>query len=175
METQTITTRDGVSLTFDVVGSGPPLILLHGMGYTRKNWHEVGWSERLAEHFKVIALDTRGEAGDSGKPTDPAAYTIDRMCADILEVANACMHNTLCCVVFLMVAISVAFWPQDRTESLNLSCWGLILALLLLGIFADGLRNLSNIGRRYLKHSATAPWISPLYLRRIGKIWRRKI
>lgn len=90
MRTDTIIATDGIPLTFDVVGEGPTLILLHGGGQTRQRWHETGYIERLATFFKVIALDIRGEVGASGKPTDPSFYTIDRMCADILEVADAC-------------------------------------------------------------------------------------
>src|SRR5262249_19037378 len=38
--------------------------------------------------FTVIAVDLRGH-GDSGKPTEPESYTIDRLQDDILCVADA--------------------------------------------------------------------------------------
>lgn len=89
-KTNSIVASDGVTLTFDVAGSGPALVLLHGMGHTRKAWHEQGYIERLANKYTVIAPDTRGEMGDSGKPTDTASYTIERMNADIIEIVDAC-------------------------------------------------------------------------------------
>ncbi|MEM8861436.1 MAG: alpha/beta hydrolase, partial [Chloroflexota bacterium] len=90
METRTIVASDNIALNFDLIGSGPPLILLHGGGQSRQDWHRVGYTQKLAKDFTVIALDIRGEIGDSGKPTDPCAYKIERMCQDVLEVADAC-------------------------------------------------------------------------------------
>ena len=39
--------------------------------------------------FTVITLDLRGH-GESGLPTEPADYTIDKMMQDVLAVADAC-------------------------------------------------------------------------------------
>ncbi len=92
METFLITASDNVPIAYDVTGNGPAIILLHGSGnnHSRKSWHQAGYVARLATRYKVIAIDIRGEMGDSGKPTDSAAYTIERMCQDVLEVADAC-------------------------------------------------------------------------------------
>ncbi|WP_405434244.1 alpha/beta fold hydrolase [Micromonospora sp. NBC_00617] len=46
-------------------GSGPPVLLLHGIPETHLMWHKV--APRLAEHFTVVATDLRGW-GDSGTP-----------------------------------------------------------------------------------------------------------
>ena len=80
---------DGVRIAYDVSGVGPPLVLLHGGGHTRQNWHKAGYVERLKSEFKVITLDIRGN-GESDKPTDPARYTTDKHCEDILAVVDAC-------------------------------------------------------------------------------------
>ena len=55
----------------------------------RQDWHEAGYVIRLRDNFTVIAVDLRGH-GESGLPTDPAAYTTDKMGQDILAVADAC-------------------------------------------------------------------------------------
>lgn len=89
MNTSYVTSPDGTRIAFDVAGEGPTIILLHGAGYTRQNWHEVGYVTRLKDKFKVIAMDIRGH-GESDKPADPAYYTTDKMCQDILAVADAC-------------------------------------------------------------------------------------
>ncbi len=82
------TSPDGTRIAYDLSGSGPALILLHGGWHTRQNWHEVGYVQRLQHTFTVIALDIRGN-GDSDQPTDPAAYTIAKHLQDILAVADA--------------------------------------------------------------------------------------
>lgn len=80
---------DSVRIAFDRRGTGPALVLIHGGGSNRQEWHEAGYVERLREHFTVITLDLRGH-GESGLPTEPADYTIDKMMQDVLAVADAC-------------------------------------------------------------------------------------
>jgi pimeloyl-ACP methyl ester carboxylesterase len=89
MNTLFVTSPDGTRIAYDVIGEGLPLVLLHGGGYTRQNWHDVGYVKRLKDDFKVIAIEIRGN-GESDKPTESACYTTDRMGQDILAVADAC-------------------------------------------------------------------------------------
>jgi pimeloyl-ACP methyl ester carboxylesterase len=63
-------------------------MLLHGGGQTRTAWNERGYVDRLSKKFTVITVDQRG-TGDSGKPTAPDAYALDRVLADYLAVADA--------------------------------------------------------------------------------------
>lgn len=84
-----VTLPDGIRIAYDVRGAGPPIVLLHGGGHTRWDWHDRGYVERLQRDFQVIAIDIRGN-GESGKPTDPADYTTDQHGQDILAVADAC-------------------------------------------------------------------------------------
>jgi haloacetate dehalogenase len=70
-------------------GSGPPLLLLHGIPETHLMWHAV--APRLAEEFTVIATDLRG-FGDSGKPPsapDHAPYAMRELARDQVEVMAA--------------------------------------------------------------------------------------
>jgi haloacetate dehalogenase len=74
-------------------GSGPPLLLLHGMPETHLMWHRV--APRLAERFTVIATDLRG-FGDSGAPPsapDHAPYSMREIARDQVEVMNALGHE----------------------------------------------------------------------------------
>jgi pimeloyl-ACP methyl ester carboxylesterase len=89
MNTSFAVSLDGTRIAYDVTGEGLPIVLLHGGGHTRQNWHEMGYVKRLKDDFKVIAIDIRGN-GESDKPTDPTYYTTDKMCQDILAVADAC-------------------------------------------------------------------------------------
>jgi pimeloyl-ACP methyl ester carboxylesterase len=89
MSTQFITTSDGVRIAFDVIGQGPALMLLHGAGKTRKDWHRVGYVGRLKEDFRVINVDIRG-SGESDCLTQIDDYAIEKICNDLEEVADAC-------------------------------------------------------------------------------------
>ena len=80
---------DGTKIAYDVTGHGPALILLHGGGDSRKNWHDAGYVDRLKDSFQVITIDIRGN-GESDKSTDPTAYTAEKHLQDFLSVADAC-------------------------------------------------------------------------------------
>ncbi len=45
---------DGTQIAFDVAGHGPTIILLHGGGGSRENWHEVGYVDSAKDSFRVI-------------------------------------------------------------------------------------------------------------------------
>jgi pimeloyl-ACP methyl ester carboxylesterase len=64
-------------------------MLLHGAGKTSQDWYKVGYVERLMEHFTVITVDIRG-TGESEFLTDIGDYGIEKICADLYAVADAC-------------------------------------------------------------------------------------
>ncbi|GAB3428713.1 alpha/beta fold hydrolase [Flindersiella endophytica] len=68
-------------------GSGPPLLLLHGIPETHLMWHRVA-PALAAAGFTVVATDLRG-FGDSGKPAstpDHTPYTMRELARDQLHV-----------------------------------------------------------------------------------------
>lgn len=87
-QTQWVTSKDGTRIAYDVAGSGPVIVLLHGGGQTRQAWHRAGYVARLAKEFRVVTIDIRGN-GDSDNPANPAAYHFERINEDILAVADA--------------------------------------------------------------------------------------
>ena len=65
-------------------GSGPPLLLLHGLGSSERDWeYQV---PALTEHYRVLCLDSRGhgqtEKGGNG-------YSIPLFAADCLAFIQA--------------------------------------------------------------------------------------
>jgi pimeloyl-ACP methyl ester carboxylesterase len=70
-------------LAFDRVGAGPPLVLLHGLGLSRRSWDPV--VPALAQRFDVIAVDLPGFGDSAPLPADveptPAALaaTVDEL------------------------------------------------------------------------------------------------
>jgi pimeloyl-ACP methyl ester carboxylesterase len=89
MNTSFVVSPDGTRIAYDVTGEGSAIVLLHGGWHTRQNWHDIGYVKRLKNNFAVIAIDIRGN-GESDKRIDPAYYTTEKMCQDILTVADAC-------------------------------------------------------------------------------------
>ena len=58
-----VRTPEGNMLAYDVIGSGPPVILLHGGGQTRHSWAKT--ARTLANlGYRAICMDARGH-GDS--------------------------------------------------------------------------------------------------------------
>jgi len=81
--------QDGVRVAYDRSGTGPAIVLLHGGGGSRQEWHHAGYVNRLQESLTAITVDLRGH-GESGLPTEPADYTVEKMLRDILAAADAC-------------------------------------------------------------------------------------
>src|SRR5438309_622460 len=57
---------DGMRLHYATLGSGPPVILIHGWPQTWYEWRRV--MPLLADRFTLIAPDLRG-LGDSSRPS----------------------------------------------------------------------------------------------------------
>ena len=89
MNTRFATSPDSTRIAFDMSGAGPAIMLLHGGGGSRMEWHETGYVRRLDGEFTVIAVDLRGH-GESDKPTNPDWYNTEKMGRDLLAVADAC-------------------------------------------------------------------------------------
>lgn len=83
------TSPDGVPIAYEVLGSGAPLVLLHGFTETGESWREAGYVDRfLRAGRQVVLIDCRGH-GDSGKPHDAAAYAGDKRARDVIAVLDA--------------------------------------------------------------------------------------
>ncbi len=82
---------DGVRLHFELHGpdDGTPIIVVHGFASDyRLNWVGSRWQETLTgSGFRVIGLDCRGH-GQSDKPHDEAAYTLEVMTADVVRLLD---------------------------------------------------------------------------------------
>jgi pimeloyl-ACP methyl ester carboxylesterase len=80
----TFTAPDGLELSYDVEGEGPPVLLHHGFAAdTDANWLRPGIMAALvASGRRVVAVDARGH-GRSAKPHDPEAYRGPVMARDV--------------------------------------------------------------------------------------------
>jgi len=77
---------DGVGLEVVEQGSGPTLLLVHGFGGAKEDFADQ--VEALAARYHVVTFDHRGH-GESDGPSDASAYSLDRLAADTVAVADA--------------------------------------------------------------------------------------
>ncbi len=61
------TGRNGITVEFDAIGAGPPLVLVHGV-FTNRVTHWIAVRDALAARFHVHAVDRRGRGGSSDSP-----------------------------------------------------------------------------------------------------------
>ncbi len=87
--TRFITSADGARIAYEVYGSGPTLMLLHGFGSDRRQWHQHGWVERLCSDYTVITVDLRG-CGESDVSSDPRFYAPGAYLSDVYAIVDSC-------------------------------------------------------------------------------------
>jgi 2-succinyl-6-hydroxy-2,4-cyclohexadiene-1-carboxylate synthase len=85
-ERRRVTTDDGVGLVVELAGSGPLLLMVHGITGVKEDFGDQ--IDELSRHSTVAMFDLRGH-GESDKPEVAEAYTLDRLAADTLAVADA--------------------------------------------------------------------------------------
>jgi len=102
----TTETINGTTLAYDVVGDGPPLLLIHGSWGERQTWGFV--LPGLGESFRVISYDRRGHGESAG---DPTAGTIDDDVADaaaLIEALDAAPANVVANSYGSIIALRLA-------------------------------------------------------------------
>lgn len=70
-----------MKVDYDIVGSGEPLLLVAGLGQTRRRWHRV--VPLLADDFTVVSFDNR-ETGGTGPCVD--GFGLDDIANDALDL-----------------------------------------------------------------------------------------
>jgi pimeloyl-ACP methyl ester carboxylesterase len=80
----TVTSKDGTRIAFWRSGTGPPLLLVHGMVAD----HSTTWRfvlPELEQHFTVYAMDRRGRGGSEDNP----AHAIQREAEDVVAIVDS--------------------------------------------------------------------------------------
>lgn len=80
---RTVTSQDGTAIAMDVLGAGPPVVMVVGAFNTRATTAPL--AEQLQQRFTVFNYDRRGR-GDSG---DTAPYGVHREVDDLSAVIAA--------------------------------------------------------------------------------------
>jgi pimeloyl-ACP methyl ester carboxylesterase len=79
---------DGARVAYREVGTGPPLVLLHSLGLTYREWEPI--VEPLAERFRVILPDLPLHGDSEDRPRHPynEAWFTEVLCGFCAEVAG---------------------------------------------------------------------------------------
>lgn len=110
---------DAGDLYYEIVGEGPPLLLIAGFSGNTTGWLPV--QPALAEHFTLIMFDNRG-AGRSSVP--PGPYTIAQMADDavaLLDHLGVEQAHVLGSSMGGMIAQEVALRHPERVAKLILN------------------------------------------------------
>jgi 3-oxoadipate enol-lactonase len=71
-------------IDYQLCGSGPPLLLLHGLGSSQRDWqYQV---PELGRHFQVITCDMRGHGASSRRHQE---YSIELFARDAAEILRS--------------------------------------------------------------------------------------
>lgn len=92
---ETVTSADGTEIAYETVGSGPPVILLHGGSGTRQAWDTL--RPYLSDTYTLVVPDRRGrgesggsaEVSNGGDGHPPTDYSLDKEVADLRALVDA--------------------------------------------------------------------------------------
>jgi pimeloyl-ACP methyl ester carboxylesterase len=103
--------REGCSLNHEVHGSGPPLLLVHGLGSSARDW-EAQLPE-FSARFTCIVPDVRG-FGQSDKP--PGPYSVAEWADDLHALLDHLGHERVDVVGYSMGGAITFQMAVDRPE-----------------------------------------------------------
>ena len=69
---------NNINLYYEIHGSGAPLVLIHGLGSSTRDWQDQ--LDHFAKNYQVVLIDMRGH-GQSDKPIGP--YSIPLFATDV--------------------------------------------------------------------------------------------
>lgn len=108
---------NGTSLFYKTMGSGEPIIVLHGgPGFDHRQFLPYIWE--LAERHKVILYDQRGTGLSSG-PIDATSISIDTFVADIEGIREAFGIERMNLLGHSWGGILAMYYGIDHPQNLN--------------------------------------------------------
>jgi pimeloyl-ACP methyl ester carboxylesterase len=79
--------NSGVNIHYEVVGSGKPLVLAHGLFGSIKFLTNRGWVDALSSEFQLIIPEMRAH-GESDTPADQTHYSLKHRMSDVIAVMD---------------------------------------------------------------------------------------
>ena len=112
--------NQGVRIYWDEQGSGAPLLMIMGLGWSSHAWYRT--RPLLSQRYRTIAFDNRG-VGQSDAP--PGPYSIPQMASDAAAVLAAAKVNAAHIFGVSMggmIAQEFALQYPQKVRSLTLGC-----------------------------------------------------
>lgn len=132
---------NGIELAYAIEGSGPPLVLIHGLACGRRMWfHQI---RALRKAFTVITYDQRGH-GQSAAPRDPTEYSGAHLTRDLVGLLDHLRISRSHIVGFSLgggPALGIAASMPDRVSALVLAG---------VGSGADNVTLIPSVTRRWV-------------------------
>jgi 3-oxoadipate enol-lactonase len=105
---------NGIGVYFEVVGSGQPLLFIHGLGSTGRDWEPQ--VDALKARYQCITYDVRGH-GRTGKP--PGPYSVAQFAADAAGLLRHLEINTAHFIGLSLGAMITFQTAVDRPDVVN--------------------------------------------------------
>ena len=118
-------THRGQRIHYAIEGSGPLVILQHGLLLSAESWKQSGIVDALSDDYRVACIDSLGH-GLSDKPSDPALYGQAQRAGDIVAVLDAIGEARAHLIGHSMggwMAVGVAKYHPERLASLVVGGW----------------------------------------------------
>jgi pimeloyl-ACP methyl ester carboxylesterase len=115
----------GQRIHYTVEGSGPLVILQHGLLMDADSWTQSGVVSALSDRFRVACVDSLGH-GLSDKPTDPGLYSQEQRSGDIVTVIDDLGYDRAHLVGYSMgawLSVGAAKHHPGRLSSLVVGGW----------------------------------------------------
>ncbi len=77
-------------MNYKTIGSGPPLLLLHGFTGCMRNWEPL--VPQLAQNYTVVTVDLPGH-GQTASPDDLSFYRIGPVAAELVQLMHSLGHD----------------------------------------------------------------------------------
>lgn len=110
---------------YTVEGSGPLVILQHGLLSNASGWAESGYVASLSDRFTVACVDSLGH-GESDKPSESEAYALPHRARDLVAVMDDLGRERAHLLGYSMgawMSVGVARYHPERLASLILGGW----------------------------------------------------
>ena len=52
--------NNDVSIYYETIGRGAPLVMYHGLGDSSRGWYELGYVDALTKSRQLVLMDGRG-------------------------------------------------------------------------------------------------------------------
>jgi pimeloyl-ACP methyl ester carboxylesterase len=161
--------RDGLDLAYREMGTGRPLILIHGYFSTAMvNWVRYGHAAKIAARgYRVVMPDLRGH-GDNAKPHDASFYPRDVLADDGLALVE---HLELTDYDLAGYSLGARTTVRMLARGVSGAKRAIVAGMGLEGILHTGGRGghfrniLTNLG----KHKpGSAEWLAEAFMKTVG-------